>query len=168
MRSWPELKSGAQLTETPRCPIFNFYSFLRERGRQRDRETDRASEGEAEREGDKESAAGPRFWAVITDPDQGSNLWTVRSWLELTEPLRHPLILLLMFPLIDFDCSFDHHYLENNCETASFEPKKGTLMFFQQWMVHSGDIWLYTATPSNRNFANDQIFSLCNAQSGSH
>ena len=40
------------------------------------------SGGGAEREGDAESEAGSRLWAVSTEPDEGLNQWTERSWPE--------------------------------------------------------------------------------------
>ena len=52
------------------------------------------SRGGAKREGDTESEAGSRLWAISTEPAQGLNSWTVRSWpepksdVQRTEPPR--------------------------------------------------------------------------------
>ena len=49
-----------------------FYSVLRDR--ERERERDRVWAGEGQKDGDTESKAGPRLWAVSTEPNVGLKL----------------------------------------------------------------------------------------------
>ena len=92
VRSWPELKLDAQLTEPRGKPIylfiFNVCLFLRQRERQS------MSGGGVVREGDTESAAGSGLWAVSTEPDGGAQ--THKPWEHDLSPrwmlnqLSHP------------------------------------------------------------------------------